>query len=271
VKLRTKIGERNLNRFFNRVLEESEGRVVFDGDVTAETRPGYFGMMQIGPLFVENRYTDWHRYWPHFTLRNLWMLAQYVDPIRLRMEFLNHARNTEQYTNDPLAPEAFTPDYLFATVMFGSPLGWFEVSNLPQEYFRTVPPLVAVWKAHRERLFGGSVLPILDAPDGYAWTGFASLGTDGSGYLLVFRELSGETERVVTLPEFAGTVGAVAVLAGQGNAQNAGGRKDSRSNGASECGLDLCGSMARGLSGGSRTSGGGDALFESDGAEWGAV
>jgi alpha-galactosidase len=64
VKLRTRTGEQNLQRFFDAVLEGSEGKVVFDTDVTAETRQGYFGMMGTGPLFVENRYTDWHRYWP---------------------------------------------------------------------------------------------------------------------------------------------------------------------------------------------------------------
>ena len=91
-------------------LPGSSGQVVFDLDVTAQTRPGYFGAMEAGPLFVENRYTDWHRYWPHQTLRNLWKLSRWVDPRRLRMEWLNHTRNTEKYANDPLAPAAWSPD-----------------------------------------------------------------------------------------------------------------------------------------------------------------
>ena len=54
------------------MLQESGGRVVFDLDVTAEIRPGYFGVPDVGPIFIENRYTDFHRYWPHQgTLRNL--------------------------------------------------------------------------------------------------------------------------------------------------------------------------------------------------------
>jgi len=28
-----------------------------------------------GVLVLENRYTDWVNYHPHWTLRNLWMLA----------------------------------------------------------------------------------------------------------------------------------------------------------------------------------------------------
>ena len=191
VKQRSKTGERNLQAFFDQVLNESEGRVVFDLDVTAEVRPGYFGLIPVGPLFVENRYTDWRRYWPHQTLRNLWNLAHYVDPIRLRMEFLNHSRHIDKYADDPLAPSAYRPDYLFATVMFSSPLGWFEVSNLPDSYFTEAAPLIAVWKAHREALFSGTILPLGDTPDGVAWTGFASVSADGSGvYLLIFREAS---------------------------------------------------------------------------------
>jgi alpha-galactosidase len=189
VKATTRAAERNLRRFFDRVLEESKGTVTFDLDVTAEVRPGYFGMIDAGPLFVENRYTDWHRYWPHQTLRNLWKLAQYVDPLRLRMEFLNNSRNREQYSNDPLAPSEYQPATLFATAMMASPLGWFEISSLPPAYGEQLPALVAAWKKERAAMHGGVILPIGDAPDGVAWTGFASLGADGAtGYLLAFRE-----------------------------------------------------------------------------------
>ena len=188
VKMRTKAGERNLRRLFDRALAESGGRMVFDLDVTAEVRPGYFGMPDVGPLFVENRYTDFHRYWPHQTLRNLWKLAHHLDPVRLRMEFLNHARNEDQYEGDPLAPAAFLPDYLFATVMMASPLGWFEVQNLPDSYFARAAPLIETWKRHRVALHGGAIYPIGSAPDGVAWTGFASVASDGSSaYVLAFR------------------------------------------------------------------------------------
>jgi alpha-galactosidase len=191
VKLRTKRGEANLHAFFDRVLERSGGHIVFDADVTAEVRPGYFGLTRVGPLFVENRYTDWRRYWPHQTLRNLWKLAHHMDPARLRMEWLNHERNTDKYTDDPLAPSTYRPDYLFATVMFSSPLGWFETSNLPESYFTEVAPLIAVWKEHRDAIFSGTIYPIGDAPSGASWTGFISLLPDRSAaYLLLFRELT---------------------------------------------------------------------------------
>jgi len=192
VKALAKPAEANLWRFFERVLRESDGRVVFDLDVTAEIRPGYFGMMEVGPLFVENRYTDWHRYWPHQTLRNLWKLAHYVDPARLRMEFLNTSRNAAFYEGDPLAPAQYRADTLFATVMMSSPLGWFEVSNLPPAYVAEVAPLVKTWRKHRDCLLGGTIHPIGAAPDGLAWTGFLSAAPDGrSLYVLAFRELNG--------------------------------------------------------------------------------
>ena len=219
VKARTKTSEQNLLRFFNKVLEGSDGKVVFDLDVTAEIRPGYFGMMHVGPLFVENRYTDFHRYWPHQTLRNVWKLSRWVDPMRLRMEFLNSARNTDKYEGDPLAPQCYASDYLFATVMISNPLGWFEVSNLSDVYVDKVAALAGVWKAHRSEMAGGHIHPIGDAPDGTAWTGFASVNDKrDAGYLLIFRELNDRASWRLELPMFSNAHFNVEVLAGEGAA-----------------------------------------------------
>lgn len=220
VKARTRKGEDNLRRMFHKVVRATRGKVVFDLDVTAETRPGYFGLMGFGPIFVENRYTDYHRYWPHHTLRNLWRLSEYIDPLRLRMEFLNNQRNAALYEGDPLAPSRYDPEYLFATVMFCSPLGWFETSNVPEEYLARVAELVGVWKGHRREIFGGLILPIGESPDGTSWTGFASVGPSGhSGYLLIFRETNDRPEWTWGVEGFPDGLYAIEVLAGEGEAE----------------------------------------------------
>jgi alpha-galactosidase len=218
----SRLGMENLRRFFDRVLTGSDGRIVLDLDVTAGVRPGYFGALPTGPLFVENRYTDWHRYWPHQTLRNLWKLSRWVDPRRLRMEWLNHARHRELYPEDPLAPACYPPDALFATVMFSNPLGWFEVSNLPEGYFAQAAPLVQKWRAARARLFNGVILPLGEAPDGFAWTGFVSVQGDGrSCDLLVFRELNPARRHVFHTPGFHADGCRIEVVAGSGTAAGA--------------------------------------------------
>lgn len=211
---------RNQRAMFDHMLEGSEGTMVFDLDVTAEIRPGYFGLPDIGPLFVENRYTDFHRYWPHQTLRNLWMLSQVVDPLRLRMELLNNARNTDKYKNDPLAPALYKPDTLFAITMMANPLGWFEVSNLPSEYVAQMKPLVAAWKAERARMHGGTIIPVSSAPDGVAWTGFVSAAADGKGgYALIFRELNEQADFDLDLDVLVKNVTGTTVLGGRGTAR----------------------------------------------------
>jgi len=208
-----------LHQLLRALIEESAGALVCDLDITAQLRPGYFGAVPVGPLFVENRYTDTHRYWPHQTLRNLWKLAAWIDPLRLRMELLNNARNTERYPDDPLAPEKYTPDTLFATVLCSNPLGWFEVSNLPESYFATIPPLVAAWKEHRAALFEGTILPVGGAPDGFAWTGFVSIDQDSQcRYVLAFRELSPEQECRWRVPGLQPN-GQVEILGGAGTVQ----------------------------------------------------
>ncbi len=218
VKAVTKKGERNLRRFFDRVLEESGGEIVFDLDVTAGIRPGYFGMINVGPIFVENRYTDWFNYWPHRTLRNFWQLARWIDPVRLRMEFLNNARNTDRYEDDPLAPAAWSPACLFASVLFSSPLGWFEVSGLEDTYVAQVAELAKIRRSHRDALLSGPIQPIGSVPDGVAWTGFLSGNNDDTdAYALVFRELSPRAEWVLGLDGIVdqGNLRAT-VLAGKG-------------------------------------------------------
>jgi len=198
--------------------------VVFDLDVTAETRPGYFGMSDVGPLFVENRYTDFHGYWPHQTLRNLWELASYVDPRRLRMEVLNNARNQNLYEGDALAPAKYDPETLFATVMFANPLGWFETSNLAPEYRSQMSKLVKVWKTQRTELFGDTILPIGEAPDGTNWSGFAAFdGEHATGYVLMFRGVGAPETWKERLGVFGAGARRLQLLGGQGSATVTGG------------------------------------------------
>lgn len=220
VKIKTRGAEQNLEKMYQKVLHASNGAVVFDPDATAGLRPAYFGSPQAGPVFVENRYTDWGNYWPHRTLRNLWSLAAYVDPLRMRMEFLNNTRNTEKYGDSPLAPVHYTPDALFATVMFSSPLAWFEVSSLPQSYVDQLKPLVRAWKQERKAIFSGDIIPIGERPDGHVWTGFASIAKDRqSSRVVVFRELNTNDKWCTSLPLLETREANVTILGGEGTAQ----------------------------------------------------
>ncbi len=189
IKIRSAAGRKNFDAFVAALLDGSRGAIVFDLDVTAEIRPGYFGAISAGVLFVENRYTDWHRYWPHHTLRNLWQLSRWIDPRRLRMEVLNPSRNAHLYAGDPLAPACYPPETVLATVLFCNPLFFCEVSNLPPACSDAWRELLKVWRARREEIFNATLLPVGDAPDGVAWTGFLAHSPDVS-HLLLFRELN---------------------------------------------------------------------------------
>ena len=82
IHIRSKKGEENLFRMMREVTEETDGKVILNLDVTAQTRNGYYGRVQYASLFLENRYTDWHNYYPQWTLRNLWMLSGYYPTFR---------------------------------------------------------------------------------------------------------------------------------------------------------------------------------------------
>lgn len=135
------------------------------------------------------------------------------------MEFLNQTRQTEKYPADPLAPARYEPAALFATVFFSNPLGWFETSNLPENYFSQVAPVVRCWKSVREELFTGTIIPLGQTSDGIAWTGFASVADDGrSALVLVFRELNPKPTACLTVPGFTRPTASCTRLAGQGEA-----------------------------------------------------
>ena len=85
----------NLRAMFERVMDATGGQAVFNLDVTAGRRWGYHYGNEYGNIFLENRYTDWGNYYPYWTLRNLWMLARYVPPQNLQIEFLNRWRNAD--------------------------------------------------------------------------------------------------------------------------------------------------------------------------------
>ena len=216
VKSNTRAGELNLHRFFSTVRIETNGEVSIDLDVTAEVRPGYFGAMQVGPIFLENRYTDWGCWWPHATLRNLWEISWYISPQRLRIEFLNPDRNQNQYAESPVNPVCYPLDYPFATTLVANPLAWFEVSNLAEPVLNAVAALATIWRKHRTELHSGIILPIGECPSGAAWTGFCSRH-ESVVHVLVFRELTPCSEWSVELPILTGDW-TLEHLAGSGNA-----------------------------------------------------
>ncbi len=188
----TPLAEHRLHQLIDGVLalHTQTDPWVVEMDITAGTRPGYFGRMDAGPVFVENRYTDWHNYWPHHTWRTLWSLSRYIDPRRLRIEWLNPLRNTQHYANDPLAPQRVPVGQSFAPLFFAQPLAFLELSALSTTQLEQLKPWVTLWKQHRASLAAQHVHPIGDIPDGAVTSGLLAVNTSRTGgYLLLIRGL----------------------------------------------------------------------------------
>lgn len=218
VKIVNRNSEQRFLAMLDRVHDESKGAVLFDLDATAELRETYFGHPHGSTLFLENRYTDWGSYYPHQTLRALWTLARYIWPPRLRLEFLNPERNDEVYRGDPLRPSAYPPEALFAICMPASPLAFLENSGVSAGTAERLMPLIATWKLQREAWYAGTLLPVGDEPDGWAWTGFVSVDAGRRcGYALIFRELNGERNWEGSVPLFEDGSYTVERLGGVGN------------------------------------------------------
>ncbi|MFA5329449.1 MAG: alpha-galactosidase [Prolixibacteraceae bacterium] len=217
VNLPTKIAEINFRNFLDKILEETENKVVFNLDVTAGRRGGYHYLNEYGNIFLENRYTDWQNYYPYTTLRNLWMLSKYVPAENLQIEFLNKWRNQSKYDGDPFGPANYSFDYLFAITMAAQPLAWFETSSLPEEAIAQAGPVMLKYRTIQHDFHSGNIFPIGDEPSGKSWTGFQSI-QDGKGYFLVFRETNNlaKAELKTWLP--AGTSIKCSPVVGKGKA-----------------------------------------------------
>lgn len=203
VELPDKQAEINLRAMLDRVMKATGYEAVFNLDVTAGRRFGFHYFNEYGNYWVENRYTDWRNYYPHWTLRNLWMLARYVPPQSLQFEYLNCWRNAGQYgENDPLAPARVPFDYCFAVTMASQPMSFFEASRLPEEAF-AIAPLIQTYRQHQERLHSNPIFPIGSEPCGAGWTGFQSCGLN-EGYFLVYREINPRAEESIPAWRLAG-------------------------------------------------------------------
>lgn len=188
IELPDKLAEHRLRQLFDKIIKESAGNIVINLDVTSGKRTGYFYLNTYGNIFLENRYTDWGNYYPHWTLRNLWQLSAYIPTKKLQIEFLNKWRNMEVYgENDPLSPYNIPFEYQFAITMMAQPLAWFEGTGLPKEAME-IETVIRDYKNIQEDIHYGDVFPIGDEPSGYGWTGFQSIKDEKNGYLMVFRE-----------------------------------------------------------------------------------
>ncbi|AEI40302.1 alpha-galactosidase [Paenibacillus mucilaginosus] len=199
IEFTSKAGEENLTRLLQTVLEGTDGKVFFNMDVTAGIRSGYYGQLQYGSLFLENRFTgkfgEWPNYFPHCTLRNIWMLSRYYPSCRLQAEFLNVHRNIELYQGDPLAPSACGMEYAFAITMFANPLAWMEQTGLDEASIAILGRMILRYREVQSDILAGHVLPIGDEPNGTVWTGFQSIRSVDTGYLLVIKEYNTDREQ----------------------------------------------------------------------------
>lgn len=188
LKIRDKTSEMRIRKIFDEVYENTGHEVIFNLDITADTRFGYHYFNEYGNYWVTNRYTDWRNYYPYTVLRNLWMLSKYLPPEKMQMVFMNIWRNIDRYgPDDPFAPFRVPFDYAFAVTMMSQPLAFLECSNLPEEAF-TLKPVVEKYLEIQPELHSGVILPIGNEPNGSSWTGFQSILNNSEGYLLILRE-----------------------------------------------------------------------------------
>ena len=169
-------------------------------DVTRRWRVNYIWARQYGTVFVENRYAKKKTYFPHRTLKNLWLLAKYIPAANLQMELVNPQTCADHYdAGDEFAAFRYDIAYLFASVMLTNPLLWMELQELSPEHAAKLGDILLFWQQYRQLFRESDMAPIGEKPTGRSMTGFYI--THGrSHYALLFREVSRKAAGVFFLP-----------------------------------------------------------------------
>ena len=184
--------------FLDRVISFGEGTSV-ELDVTTDLRLGYLAPARYGTIFVENRYTAWGNYYPHRTLRNLWMLSRFLPPAKMQFELINPDLFTDVYAPDDVYSHVhYEIDYLFASVMLSNPLFWMETQFLSERSRALLKDIIPLWKEYRESFTHADVRPIGEEPSGASLTGFAA-ETEKELHLILFREVTDRTSFALDL------------------------------------------------------------------------
>ena len=201
VKIRNKLCEMRFIHLISELNRRTNGDMRFNLDVTAEDRFGYLYQPQFGTVFVENRYTDYVNYFPHNTFKNVWNLARVIPTRRLQMEILNIRRNTDRYNGYLFAPNTYSLDYLFATVMVANPLFWMEMTNLADDDAKLLAEISGIYKNYKAELFESRVIPIGKMPNGMAFSGYYCQNADKkSENVILFREATKDHTHTFKLP-----------------------------------------------------------------------
>ena len=170
-------------------------------DVTRNLRMNYLCGRQYGTVFVENRYTWTANSFPHRILRNLWMISRYLPASRFQFELLNPDLNADKYAPaDPFAPQRYSMDYLFASVMLSNPLFWMEMQFLPARRREELARIMPIWMGLQKQLAQADVCPIGEKPSGRSMTGFCIFTNGTPAYLLLFREVTDRTQAWIPAP-----------------------------------------------------------------------
>ena len=169
-------------------------------DVTTSARINYLCGREYGTIFVENRYTKMRTFFPHRTLKNLWLLSSCIPSSKFQFELVNLSLNADCYDeNDEFAPSKFDIDYLFASVMLSNPLFWMELQFLSDENTEKLKNIISFWHSYRDIFRNSDVSPIGEKPSGRSFTGFRIKNRD-SEYALLLREVTFSDNGVYVMP-----------------------------------------------------------------------
>lgn len=180
-------------------VRATDHRVRINFDVTSKSpRVGYLWLRECGSLYLANRKPHAPEnvlYHPWLVLRDAWHLARWQRLQDIQLTVQNPLR-TNRAASDAWR---HSTAYCLAITLFGTPLIFQQLQFLDATQRAEMRDVLTVYRRHRHAIHAGDIAPIGDEPSNAAHTGFHCRCPDGSGYVLVLRELT-NTQPLIDLP-----------------------------------------------------------------------
>ena len=186
--------EQNFEKLLDKARRESNKKIFFNLDVTANMRGGYFKFLNYGNLFLENRYVNRYdisytiAYHPELTLRYIWRLAKYVrlQSIQCEVPYSGDFALKNSAESDKIYPDAYPLEFWLAVLM------WFAPSTVKKEDRKIIARMNELHKKYREDIFAGCIMPIGDEPGSESLSGLVSEIDGEAKFIALYRGINAE-------------------------------------------------------------------------------
>ena len=160
-----------------------------------DPRYGWYFAKEYGSIYFQNIQEALPEHLimvPYHILRQHWLMCKYYNGNKLQVLLQNPKRVDQRYSDAHLHSHS----YCFALGFPFVPVFFQSAQFLDDEGRKEMKDIIALYKQHRDALFGCYSFPVGETPNNENWAGFQFINEEMiEGYFLIFRELYNKEQK----------------------------------------------------------------------------